>query len=145
MERSKLQRSSANKITIAIIGSGLLAMGLTTLAYGEKLPKLSADYKANVEIALKDHKAQPAVAACVAASYELTKNKKYRYDRFGFTQQSFDQAMVKTTKSPAKAAIGITIQGEARQRNGAIDWDKITVQCSVKNNAVTALAVRKTK
>ena len=54
------------------------------------MPKQSADFKANYNLAINDSKAKPETALCSATAHDLTKNKKYKYDRFGFTQADYD-------------------------------------------------------
>ncbi|WP_439272729.1 BspC domain-containing protein [Pseudochrobactrum sp. HB0163] len=115
-----------------------MLLGLSTLAAAETLPKQSPDFKANYKIAINDNKAAPAVALCSATTHDLTRNKTYKYDRFGFTQGDYDA--VKTSRN-ANGTTTVKLSGEARQRSGDTGWDSVTVECTVSKNKVRSISV----
>lgn len=120
-------------------------IALSSFAHAEALPKRSPDFKANFELAIKDRKADTATALCSATAYDLTKNKKYKYDRFGFTQEDYDAVLLShaddaETKGDTNPTM-VKISGEARKRNGSAKWDKVTVQCHILNNKINSISV----
>lgn len=120
-------------------------VALTSFANAEALPKRSSDFKGNYETAIKDNKADEATALCSATAHDLTKNKKYQYDRFGFTQADYDAALLNhakdtATKGSTKQTI-VKLNGEARKRSNNTGWDKVTVQCKVQKNKIESITV----
>lgn len=117
----------------------LSLVSLSTFAQAEKLPKASPDFKPNVELAIKDNKASKETALCSSTAHDLTKNKKYKYDRFGFTQADYDA--VKLSRIGDSGMTTVKLNGEARLRTGGTAWDTITVECAVGKNAVRSISV----
>ncbi len=113
-------------------------LGLSTFASAEKLPKQSPDFRANYKIAVNDNKAEPPVALCSATTHDLTKNKTYKYDRFGFTQKDYDA--VQTSRNDS-GTVTVKLGGEARQRNGSAAWDPVTVECTISKSRLRSIAV----
>lgn len=119
-------------------------ISFTSYSQAEKLPKQNPDFKQHVELAIKDHKAKIETALCSATTHDLTDSPKYRYDRFGFTQDNFDK--VKIQRIGDSGFKTITINGQARSRNSKeIKWDNVTVECSVGQNTVRSISVTATK
>ncbi|WOC14905.1 BspC domain-containing protein [Pseudochrobactrum sp. MP213Fo] len=117
----------------------LTLSALSSAALAEKLPKQSTDFKGNYDIAIKDNNAKPETALCSATVNDLTKNTKYKYDRFGFTQADYDAAIL--SQANGSALTTVKLSGEARPRNGATNWDKVTVVCTVNKKSVRSVAV----
>ena len=114
-------------------------ISLSSFAHAEKLPKQSPDFKANYNLAINDSKAKPATAQCSATVHDLTKDKKYKYDRFGFTQADYDA--VTLNKTTGNGATSVQLTGEARLRSGGTAWEPITVKCVVSKNKVQSISV----
>lgn len=117
----------------------LSLLSLSSFAAAEKLPAQSSDFKTNYNLALTDSKAKPETALCSATAHDLTQNKKYRYDRFGFTQADYDAVVMKHTGT--KGTVNVQLKGEARLRKGSTEWDKVTVDCVVGSNKVQSISV----
>lgn len=120
----------ASVVIVSLIGS-------SSLVQAEAVPKQSSDFKANYNLAINDSKAKPETALCSATAHDLTKNKKYKYNRFGFTQADYDAAQLNRNNGN----VTVRLSGEARQRNGSAAWDAITVDCSVSKNKVRSVSV----
>ena len=128
------------KMSLKVSAAILSLVSLSNFAHAEKTPKQSDDFKANVELAIKDNKANQQTALCTATAHDLTKNPNYRYDRFGFTQDDFDN--VKLRRFGDSGLKHVIITGEARVRSGKeIKWDNITVKCAVDKNSVRYISV----
>lgn len=117
----------------------LSLVSLSTFAQAEKLPKQSSDFKRNVELAIKDNKASKETALCSSTADDLAKNKKYKYDRFGFTQANYDA--VKLNRVGDSGITTVQLNGNARPRISGAAWDNITVECAVGKNAVRSISV----
>lgn len=126
---------------ISLKASAALAALITfsTLAAAENLPKQSSDFIGNYNIAIKDNKARPETALCSATAHDLTKNKKYTYDRFGFTQADYNAVTLQSTNKSAK--FNVKLNGEARLRSGEMQWMPITIECVVANNKMQSISV----
>lgn len=114
-------------------------VSFASFASAEKIPKQSRDFKGNYTIALTDSKAKPETALCSATAHDLTKNKKYKYDRFGFTQADYDA--VTLNSATGNGTTTVKLNGEARLRTGATTWDTIAVECVVSKNKVRSISV----
>lgn len=110
-----------------------------SFANAETLPEQSADFQTNYNQAMKDHNARPATASCSATAYDLTRNSKYRYDRFGFTQADYDAAELKRCEH--SGTVTVKLNGEARQRVSDHAWQPVAVECKVSKKDVRSIAV----
>ncbi|MDR0252416.1 MAG: hypothetical protein LBI75_04465 [Brucellaceae bacterium] len=110
-----------------------------SFANAETLPEQSADFQTNYNQAIKDYNARPAAASCSATAHDLTKNSKYRYDRFGFTQADYDAAELKRCEH--SGTVTVKLNGEARQRTDDHAWQPVAVECKTGKDKVRSIAV----
>lgn len=133
-----------------IVVSALLALALTGAAAADTVPKRSRDFTGNYQTLVKDQRASPQVADCIASAYDYVK-KNRKYDRLGFTKDdiaavTIDEKSGKfSAKDARKVSAVIAVPGEARIRNIGAKWDGVTLRCGIANGKLKAIELVQTK
>ncbi|MFD1197447.1 type IV secretion system effector BspC [Brucella gallinifaecis] len=127
-----------------LIFSAIVTLGIAGTAYADAIPKRSKDFTGNYQTLVKDQKASPQVANCIASAYDYVKKSK-KYDRLGFTRE--DIAAAKTnkksskfsSKDASKVSAVISVSGEARSKNSGTQWDAVTLRCGITDGKLKAI------
>ncbi len=124
--------------------SALISLGFVSAALADQAPPRSRDFTANYRTLVKNQKAAPPVADCIATAYDYVK-KNRKYDRLGFTQDdisaaSTDTHAAKFSKSdPRKVSAVISVPGEARLKSVGYKWDSVTLRCGLTRGKLQAI------
>ncbi|EXL05834.1 type IV secretion system effector BspC [Brucella anthropi] len=130
--------------------SAILALGFTTAANADSVPKRSKDFTGNYQTLVKDQQAAPQVADCVASAYDYVKKSK-KYDRLGFTKDDISSAETNdksakfSTSDPRKVSAVISVPGEARTKGASTKWDSVTLRCGITDGKLKAIELAPNK
>ncbi|PQA75373.1 type IV secretion system effector BspC [Brucella oryzae] len=133
-----------------IILSTIFTFGFIAAAHADAIPKRSKDFTTNYQMLVKDRKASPQVADCIATAYDFVKKSK-KYDRLGFTQDDISSAKTDdkssefSTRDPRKVSAVISVPGEARIKRIGYKWDDVAVRCGITNGKLQAIEFVQTK
>jgi hypothetical protein len=127
-----------------IILSAIFTLGIAGAAHADAVPKRSKDFTGNYQTLVKDQKASPQVADCIASAYDYVKKSK-KYDRLGFTKDDIaaattnDKSSKFSAKDASKVSAVISVPGEARTKSGGTEWDTITLRCGITGGKLKAI------
>lgn len=133
-----------------LIISAIVALGFSTAAHADAVPKRSKDFTGNYQTLVKDQQATPQIADCIASAYDYVKKSK-KYDRLGFTKDDISAAVTNdksskfSARDPRKVSAVISVPGEARSKGGAANWDSITLRCGISGGKLKAIELTSNK